>query len=721
MPLLPRLRSRANCRSLIRLNLNIGPLPDPTEGMIRLDVEVRDSLGNPGTGLGQRDFTFQDNGQQGKIVSFQAFDGASAKPGPSVEVILVIDELNMNREGKGKYPSAELLAAEREAENFLRQHQGSLAQPVMIYRISTDGLSASAQPSIDGNVLAGQVNHRSEPLAIWKTPMVFEPPRPVLGSSIVNLNATRSLVALGSIAIEERRRPGRKLMFWLGPGWQTDAVKGTGLFDLFTEISTRLREARISLWEATEWPSHDGRGNQIPIPDSVNPEYVAGVKPETQDLAYLALNVLATQSGGGVLETKNHLGTLISKRVEEGSHFYSLTFDPPRTDQVDEYHRLNIEVEKPGLTAYTWTGYFDQPVFYDQPDARTEHVTVSQLEQALEASRKNSDGQLARQLSAMELTERLSSARLADLQSALRGKKARQALVAVADQSVFLAPPASEILSIAPPPADTQRLLITRAVQYVKQSLPRMPDFFADRTTTLYHEVEPKPGQTWKTDTGDPSLHVGETIKASVVLRDGKELVTGESVKGKAAGSLETIGTFGPVLAMALVGATAPQSDLTWSRWEKGKNGAEAVFRYHARPEPPLYKAGAEYLTRDDKAVPFQKSVSFYGELAIDPESGAILRLTMQADLQPRLPLDQSAIMIEYGPVLIGGSNYICPLRSVSVSRQRRIMDIHEWGEDFKVYAPFETLLNDMAFGKYHLFHSTARILPGFTPAPKDD
>jgi VWFA-related protein len=701
--------------------LEHGPMPDPTQGMIRLDVEIRDRSGNPVTGLGQRDFTLQDNGQQGKIVSFQAFAGASAKLDPSVEVILVIDELNMNKEGEGKHPSIELLAAEGEAENFLRRHQGNLAEPVMIYRIGKDGLSASAQPSMDGNVLADEVTHQTEPLAIWKTPMVLSTLRPLLGNSNVNLNLARSLIALGSIAIEERRRPGRKLMFWLGPGWQTDAAKGTGLFDLFTEISTRLREARISLWEATEWPFHDGGGNPLPIHDFVYPEYVAGMKPEIQDLAYLALNGLATQSGGGVLKTKKDLGTLISKRVEEASQFYSLTFDPPRTDQVDEYHHLHIKAEKSGLTAYTWTGYFDQPVFYDQPDARTEHVTVRQLEQALQASRTNSDGELARQLSAMVLTERLSSASLTGLQSALRGKKARQALVALADQSVFLAPPASEILPIAPPDADTQRLLISRAVQYVKQTLPRIPDFFADRTTTLYHEVEPKPGQTWKTGTGDRSLHIGETIKASVVLRDGKELVTGESVKGKAAGTLETMGTFGPILAIALMGATAPQSDLAWSRWEQGKGGQEAVFRYHARPEQPLYMAGAEYVARDDKAVPFRKSVSFYGELAIDPESGAILRLTMQADLEPRLPLDQSAIMIEYGSVLIGGNSYICPLRSVSISRQRRIMDIHEWGEDFKVYAPFETLLNDMVFGKYHLFHSTARILPGFTPAPKDD
>jgi VWFA-related protein len=694
-------------------------MPDPTQGMIRLDVEVRDRSGRPVTGLNQRDFTFQDNGQPGKIVSFQAFDGARAKPDPSVEVILVIDELNMNRQEEGTHPAAQLLDAEGEAENFLRQRQGDLAQPVMIYRLTKDGLSASAKPSMYGNILADQVAHRSEPLVIWKSKMVFETPRLVPGSSIVNFNITRSLTALGSIAVEERRRPGRKLMFWLGPGWQTDAATGPGLFDLFTELSTRLREARISLWEATEWPFRDVHGNPVPIQDFIYPEYLAGVKPETMEFGYLALNVLATQSGGGVLKTKKDLSFLISERVEEASHFYSLTFDPPRTGQVDEYHHLEMEAGKPGLTAFTWTGYFDQPVFYDQPNPGTERITVEQLEHALKVSRTNSDPQLARQLSAMELTERLSSTRLADCQSSLRGKKARQALIALADESVFLTTPASEILPTAPPDAGTQRLLISRAVQYVKESLPRMPDFLADRTTALYHEVEPQRGQTWKTAMGDRSLHMGETVKVSVVFRDGKEVVSGEAAKGRRAESLQTIGTFGPVLAIVLGGATAPQSDLAWSRWEQGKNGREAVFRYHARPEKPLYMAGAEYLARDDTAIPFQKSVSFYGEFAIDPETGAILRLTMQADLEPRLPVDQSAIMVEYGPVLIGGKTYICPLRSVSISRHRRIMDLHEWGEDLKVYAPFETLLNDMAFQKYHVFHSTARMLPGFTPAPQ--
>ncbi len=186
--------------------------PDPSQGTIRLDVVVTDKSGNPVTGLKQQDFTLRDNGQPGKIVSFQAFDGVTAKPDPPVEIILVIDELNM--------PALQLSIAEQEAENFLRRNQGNLAQPVSIYRINSEGLSASAQPSTDGNLLADEIARRRQPHVIWKTRMVSES----LASGAANSDPLHTLIALGSIAIEERRRPGRKLMFWLGPGWHVQCA-----------------------------------------------------------------------------------------------------------------------------------------------------------------------------------------------------------------------------------------------------------------------------------------------------------------------------------------------------------------------------------------------------------------------------------------------------------------------------------------------------------------
>jgi VWFA-related protein len=686
--------------------------PDPSQGTIKLDVVVTNKSGDPVAGLKQEDFSLRDNGLPGKIVSFQAFDGVTARPDPPVEIILVVDELNM--------PAQQLSVAEREAENFLRRDQGNLAQPVSIYRINAAGLSASAQPSYDGNLLGDQIARRREPHVIWKTAMVSES----LASGAATSNPLHALIALGSIAVEERRKPGRKLLFWLGPGWTFNALGADGVFDFVTELSTRLREARIDVWTTTESSFYDPSRNVWPTTHPIYQGYLEGLTLETVNSSHLSLYVIATQSGGGVLETRDNLAGLISKRVEKANTFYSLTFDPPRTNKVDEYHALKLEVDKPDLAARTRTGYFDQPVFYDQAPTRTERITVEQLEQALSITGGRSDDDEARQLSGMELTERLSTAMLATLEPQLRGKKSRQALVALADASVFLAPPAGEIPSTPPPDAATQRLIISRTVAYVNKTIPKLPNFFAHRTVVEYHERPSKPGQTWKTATGDQSLYLDETFKATMLFRDGKEVVNEETVKGKplkqGERNLNTIGTFGPLLVTVLVGATSKGSELSWSRWEQGPNGPRAIFRYRVPHETLHFSVGFGYLSTDDRLVPFQQDVPFHGEFAVDPASGAILRLTVQADLKPALPLARSGVMVEYGPVMIGEASYICPLRSVSISRPRTVMAIHEWGENFKVYAPFESVLGDMAYEKYHLFRPTARMLPGYTPSVKD-
>jgi VWFA-related protein len=694
-------------------NYEPAPMYDPAQGIIRLDVEVKDKSGYPVTGLKRQDFALQDNGQPGTIVTFQSFDALSLRPDPTVEVILVIDELNM-QEG------SQLQAAENEAETFLRENQGHLAQPVSIYRITRNGPWTGSYSRTDGNALANEIAHQTASHLSWKKPNVSVHADPFTIRKPVNFNVTASLELLGSIAIEERRRPGRKLLFWLGPGWQIDRpIKGE-LLQRSIELCIRMREAQVAIWEATEWPSTNDQGNPLPTHGMVNPIYPEDMESGTSDSRSLTLPLMAMQSGGGVLKAKNNLFTLIAKRIEEGSCFYSLTFDPPRTIQVDEYHHVKVEVNKSYTTVLTRDGYFDEPVFYDQPTPGIVTATVEQLENALRADRGASDRDVARQLSRMELTERLDSLRLRALESALPGKKARQALIALTDESVFLAPPGTEILPTAAPDPATQQKMISRAMTYVAQTIPRLPNFLAERTMVEYGEAPRKPDATWKAATGDPSLYVRTTTKATVRYQDGKEVVDAEPAARKPRGpdTLKTSGVFGPILGTVLLGAIQTHGGLSWSRWEMGTLGPEAVFRYRTTREKNLFFTGSDYITLDDGLAQSMDYEPFHGEFAIDPASGAILRLTLEADLKPRQPLDRSDIMVEYGPQVLGGRTYICPTRSVSLSRQRVIMDMHGWSEGYKVYAPFETLLNDVVFDKYHLFHPTVRMLPGFRPAP---
>jgi VWFA-related protein len=692
----------------------MSPMYDQTQGTVRLDVEVNDKSGYPVAGLRRQDFTLQDNGRPNTIVTFQAFDALRERPEPPVEVILVIDELNMQEE-------PQLQAAEDQAETFLRQNQGHLAQPVSIYRITRDGPWTGSYSSTDGNALAEEIANQGAPHVSWKKPNVPVHAGPFTTRKPINFNVTASLDVLGSIAIEERRRPGRKLLFWLGPGWQIDRPFEGELVQRSIELCIRMREARIAIWEATAWPSSNDQGSSLPAHEIVDPIDTQDMESGTSDSRSLTLPLMAMQSGGGVLKATNNLFTLIAKRIEEGRCFYSLTFDAPGTVKVDEYHHVNVEVGKSYTTVRTRAGYFDEPVFYDQPTPGITPIKVEQLENALRAARGAPDREVARQLSRMELTERLNSTRLRALESGLPGKKARQALIALADESAFLAPPAAEILPTAAPDPATQQEMLSRAMAYVAQTIPRLPNFLAERITVEYGEAPRKTDATWKTVTGDPSLYARTTTKATMRFQDGKEVVDEEASARKPRGpdTLTTHGVFGPILGTVLVGAIQTHGDLSWSRWEMGTHGPEAVFRYRTTREKDLYFTASHYLTINDSVARSQEYEPFHGEFAIDPASGAVLRLTLEADLEPRLPLDRSGIMVEYGPQVLGGRTYICPVRSVSISRQRVIMDMHEWSESYKVYAPFETLLNDVVFDKYHLFHPTVRMLPGFRPAPQ--
>jgi hypothetical protein len=71
--------------------------------------------------------------------------------------------------------------------------------------------------------------------------------------------------------------------------------------------------------------------------------------------------VLAVQSGGSVQGPDNDLTAQINRCFEDARAFYTLSFDSPAAGHANEYHDLKVLVDKPGLTARTSTGYYNQP------------------------------------------------------------------------------------------------------------------------------------------------------------------------------------------------------------------------------------------------------------------------------------------------------------------------------------------------------------------------
>ena len=678
-------------------------------GLIRLDVVVTDKSGAPVTGLGAEDFSLLENGQPQEILSFHAFDGVAAKPDPPVQIILMIDTIELQ---------PELARNERLAvESFLRENGGRLQWPVSIYQLADTGLWTVAHPQGDGNALASDLAHNNMKLIrrFMRTDGGAELPS---GFGPKDSATDSALKALGLIASDERRVPGRKLLIWVGPGWGVGSggyTEGIGKskrpFYAICWFSTLLREARMVLYSFTVGEKTDDPRSSMYL------KYMSGVESEEKaGYMYLERKVIAMQSGGRVMDTSFDLVQEIRSCVRDANTFYTLTFDPARADHADEYHDLKVQVDKPGLTARTSMGYYDQPFYQVERVPAPRRVSVAQLEQMVEEDKGKADAEMARQIDDLELTERLSGARLTEVASKLRGKKSQVALVALADASAFRDPPADEIPEDAAPDARMQQQMLSKTGDYLSKTLTKLPDLFATRLTVRYQET-PQFSEAGVGNVAYQPLHVTDTAKAQVHYRGGVEVADVESKSRKEKkyeAQLITYGTFGPVL-QGVSQAIERNGGLTWGHWERGAAGAKvAVFRYAIALEKSLYEVGFCCTPDRDWTGLFERYVGYHGVIAIDPASGAILRLQWDADLTSTTPMAWSQIEIEYGPVDIAGKTYVCPLRSISIVRGRSVSHLTLWDESFTTYGPFATMLNDISFSGYHVFRSESRIMPGF-------
>jgi hypothetical protein len=362
------------------------------------------------------------------------------------------------------------------------------------------------------------------------------------------------------------------------------------------------------------------------------------------------------------------------------------------------------------------------------PAFAAKRVTVAQLEQELAANSGGTDAEVARQLSDRELSERLSTARLDRLETNLPGEKARQALTILADASAFLDPPAAEISAQPAPDLAAQRKILALTVNYVTQTVHQLPNFFAARVTTSFEDTPnaQRPGaisaQGLTSVIKYQTLHPVGAESVTVFYRDGHEVIetVADKLKNRppAARTLTTSGIFGPILGTVLVDSA--RSNLAWSHWEHGQSGPEAVFSYKVPKEKSHYTVIYESRPTDPsaadcstKAQTFSPLVAYHGEMAVDPASGTVLRLVLEADLKPGDFTVKSGIVVEYGEVSIGGRNYFVPLKSISSTLARSLQraQMNPGCFELLVREDLKASLNDVVFGQYHVFRADATML----------
>jgi len=309
---------------------------------VTLDVVVTDATGHPVAGLQKRDFTLLDNTQPQDLVAFQAANGFMLRPDPPVELILLVDAVNT------AYP---IVAQERQMlDRFFKANGGRLPLPTSLVVLTDKGPNLQKEPTRDGKTLAAILKGNQAGLrALGRA----------TGSWGAYERRQEALEALARIAAWESQRPGRKLLVWIGQGWPS--FSGASWLktrqndrDIYSDIlilSRSIAQARLTIY------CIDPRGMGPNITYYRN--FIDGVSsPEHTDYGDLMLQVLATQSGGRVVLRSNELSTLISLCIQDAKAYYVLTYDAPAADRRNEYHRVEVKIDKPGLTVRTRTGYY---------------------------------------------------------------------------------------------------------------------------------------------------------------------------------------------------------------------------------------------------------------------------------------------------------------------------------------------------------------------------
>jgi VWFA-related protein len=320
------------------------PTPASPTNRITLDVVVTPKHGKaPVAGLAPGDFTVLDNGVPQKITTFSAMSGQAAQ----IEVVLVIDAVNTYHQA--------IAYERREIDRFLRANGGHLAHPTQLAVFTDKGTQIQNGFSTDGNALSKaldrfEVGMRSIPRSA--------------GFYGAGERLALSIKALRMLTQREARYPGRKLILWISPGWPTFSGRAMrlsdsqrrGTFGTITDLSTELRKGRITIYSIDPLGLKDAGSAHMWAYE----EFLDGVR-SSNDAEYgdLALQVLAVQTGGQAFNSSNDVTAMLQKAVADTSAYYEFSFDPAE-GEPDEYHKIEVKISRPGLTARTRTGYYSR-------------------------------------------------------------------------------------------------------------------------------------------------------------------------------------------------------------------------------------------------------------------------------------------------------------------------------------------------------------------------
>ena len=333
-------------------------------------------------------------------------------------------------------------------------------------------------------------------------------------------------------------------------------------------------------------------------------------------------------------------------------------------------------------------------------------ITVQQLKDMLVSSQqgRKTDAEVATELKQVELTEELTRSAMNSLVSYVSGPLSTEQIYVLEARSAVLPPPAVDLPATPAPDAAAQKAILDKAVDYTTKTYAQLPHLTATKTTIRFQDnveaIATVTGMHSGSSDVDPNLvqanrfiHYINSTEVPVDTQNGAEKVS--TAKDKTPwgqnGYIALQGQ-GPVLSSVLQDAQTAGT-ISWLRWETINKKAAAVFAFSVDKKKShyavsyccfptseqtgllSYKPGAQgsgdftakgnlqtHTTYDQH---FNATVPYHGEIFVDPDSGIVVRLNLQAEFKAADDVQQEDQRIDYGPVKVGATALVLPTKAV--------------------------------------------------------
>jgi len=363
---------------------SVSPTFQSRTRLVQVDVIVRDKNG-PVMMLNQDDFTLLDNGQRQKISVFAVKGAPSARqaavPLPAGTVsnrvtrngqeaasstVLLIDRLNT--------PVTDQRYADQKIVKFLENRRsqdrigiyafGNGVQVVQDLTDDPDRLSRAIS-----SLKPRDANHRT-----LYTPGSMEKSEPEMSGraleeyTLVTTDdrVTATKKALEAIARHLAPVSGRKSLIWVTDSFplliQTAHETKSYSQDM-KDAARALNDANVALYAV------DARG--LVVGNFMKPREPWGFTMPGID----TMNTLAGLTGGRAFYANNGLDSLIEESVADSDLIYTLGFYPSQESQNEDWHKLQVLVDRRGVSVRYREAYFASKVTADAD----RHPTLDQL------------------------------------------------------------------------------------------------------------------------------------------------------------------------------------------------------------------------------------------------------------------------------------------------------------------------------------------------------